>query len=434
MKPESTAKQPKMLKRIQLRYALGLLSVAILLFGWYYLRDLIGKGIDLGSPDSAGWIVALKQTDSGQQVVILKPDDTMLERPDYPAGARDQDPDVAKRRWARLLRFRFGRVSNSLQIYRWNPGNGVSQRSTGRLAKANPVFQEDGINPGPYTILMVKAGVVVEFNPNDGRAHQIVPVEGKTPTTAAGDDPGSMGTQFGSEYEHLGSSFREAHWCKNRKYVAGIMHGDEGETLVVVCLEPGSTQGALDDGLPHGIVKGGHIDMAVDPKSGNVVYSVDDFRFVDPKDVPANMIKNGKIVKPFRNILGLLDPDDQSKSGAIVLSADVKSSFGEPQVSPDGTRVVFVAGTDTKDGFKPVGIIVAPFALGGGKSGSVLTAGEASSPSWSRMPSRSCSSPPARVVPGIIEGDFRFRGRSNLRFSPPAAGSFQFTPFQPDDR
>jgi hypothetical protein len=211
----------------------------------------------------------------------------------------------------------------------------------------------------------------------------VPPVDSSTISKTAGDDPGGMGNQFGPGSEHLGSSFREAHWCKNRKYIAGIMRGDEGETLVVICQSPSSTAGSLDDGQPHGIIKGEHIDMSVDPTSGNIAYSVDDFRFVDPAQVPPSIIKNGKVVKPFRNILGLLNLDDQTKNGAIFAWQNGARAFAEPQISPDGSQVVFVVGSDRQDGFKSYGLVVAPFGAGGGKSGKMLASGMVGSPCWS---------------------------------------------------
>jgi hypothetical protein len=395
MKLESSAHQPKMVKRIQLRYALGLLAVAILLFAWFNFKQFIIGGDDLGHNDTTGWIAALRQTDSGEQAVAITPDDTVLESAGYKDGAIDQDvtwlPDGDR------IYF----VSNrdkSLQLYRWNPGRKkVDQRSNGKLAQEHPFFQEDGTPADQPTALVIKAGVVVDFNPKDGTAHQLVPVVGKSPTQAGGDEAG-MGTQFGSQYEHLGTSFREAHWCKNRKYIAGIMRGDDGETLVVICLDPSATPSGLDDGQPHGIVKGEHIDMAIDPSSGKIAYSVNDFRFIDPeamiksKDTPPEMIKGGKLIKPFRNLLGILDPDDSKASGAIARwrvgdsPAGVPDiAFAEPQVSPDGKQIVFVLGADTPDGFKASRIMVGPFSPAGGAAAKPLVAGEGNigSPCWS---------------------------------------------------
>ena len=391
MKPETTAKQPKMLQRIMLRLALGLLAVAVLLFSWTQFKKYITSGADTGHTITIGWIAALRQTGSGEQAVAIKPDGAVLDSPGYPDGARDRD--VTWRPDGDRIYFSSDRdaQSKSLQIYRWNPaGQGtVDQRSSGKLAQERPSFQQNNPPPGDYTMLMIKAGVVVEFNPNDGSAHQRVPVESSTPTKA-GEEGQGMGTQFGSNYEHLGTSFREAHWCKNRKYVVGIMHADEGETLVVICVEPGSTPGAIDDGQPHGIIKGDHIDMAVDPASGNIAYAVNGFQFINPNEVKPEMIVNGKLHKPFRNFLGLLNPDDLTASGPIAIwrigdspATQPDVAFAEPQVSPDGTQVAFVLGSDTKDGFTSKAIVIAPFAVGGGSAGKPIFGGNVGSPTWS---------------------------------------------------
>ncbi|HLX77303.1 MAG TPA: hypothetical protein VKR27_00335, partial [Acidimicrobiales bacterium] len=331
------------------------------------------------------WILAIRQTQAGQQVVVIKPDGTVIDSPDYPAaGANDRDP-VWQPDGNRMF-FASDRdpTTKSLQIYRWNPKKeSVDQRSSGKLAQEHPIFQEDGALAGDNTVLVIKAGVVVEFNPTDGSAHQRVPVEGKTPTQTGAEGTSGMGNQFGPEYDHLGSSFREAHWCKNRKYIAGVMRGDEGETLVVICLDPGANPGQLDDGLPHGIVKGDHVDMAVDPSSGNLAYSVTNFRFPDPSQIPASMIKNGKVTLPFRNLLGFVKLDDFKGIEPIAAMPNSDHAFAEPQISPDGSQVAFIEGADTKDGFKSQALFIAPFATGGGHSAKPLVTGKLSSPCWS---------------------------------------------------
>src|SRR5271157_1241476 len=91
MKPESPVHQPKMQQTIALRFALGLLAVAVLLFAWYYIKRLTAGGLDVGHTDTAGWIVALRQTGSGEQVVAIKPDGTVLDSPGYRDGALDSD-------------------------------------------------------------------------------------------------------------------------------------------------------------------------------------------------------------------------------------------------------------------------------------------------------------------------------------------------------
>ncbi|HLK14618.1 MAG TPA: hypothetical protein VKT78_07410, partial [Fimbriimonadaceae bacterium] len=284
MKLESTAHQPKMLRRIQMRYALGLFAVAALLFAWYALKDFVTDPGEGGHTDTSGWLVALKETPEGHQVAVIKPDGTVLDCPGYTNGASDQDPTF-NHDGERIFFVSDRGSGKSLQVYRWNPARArVDQRSSGKLACEHPTFLEDGAPVGAETMLLAKAGVVVEFNPKDGTAHQLVPPVGKSPTQAGGEDKEGMGAQFGPEYQHLGASFREAHWCKQGKYIAGVMRGDEGETLVIICVrdqKPDSK--TVEDGMPHGIAKGEHIDMAIDPASGKIVYSVNNFQFIDPE-------------------------------------------------------------------------------------------------------------------------------------------------------
>lgn len=383
MKPETPVHQPKMLQRIQLRYALGLLGVAVLLFGWVFLKGFFQNAGDVGSRDTSGWITALRQTSGGQQVVAILPDNSIIDSPDYRDGVIDRDPTFNASGDRIFFVSDRDQTTKSLQIFRWNPqSNKVNQRTSGKLAQEHPTVDESASGADANDMLVIKAGVVVDFNPIDAVAHQLVPVVGKSPVQTGGDDNG-MGTQFGPEYQNLGSSFREAHWTKGHKYIVGIMHGDDGEALVCICTQPVQGGTPMEDGQPHGIVKGAHVDMSVDPSSGNVAYSVEDFHFVDPKEIPPSMIQNGKVVIKVKNLLGLFNPDDAEKSGPIMTMEDATKAFEQPQVSPDGSTVAFIIGNTGSEGFKPLGVVVCPFALAGGKSGKMLMQGMLAMPSWS---------------------------------------------------
>lgn len=386
MKPETPAHQPKMLQRIQLRYALGLFAIAALLFAWFYAKRFFENNGDVGHTDTTGWIVALKENGDGEQVVAIKPDGTIQESPGYVTGEADRDPTF-NASGERIFFVTGDRdpSSKSLQIYRWNAGRDrIDQRTSGKLAEEHPTYdvQTSG-ESAPSDLLVIKAGVVVDLDPTkEGVAHQIVPIETKTPTQTGGDENG-IGAQFGPEYEHLGTSFREAHWCKNRRFVVGVMRGEDGETLVAICVQPNPSGGPFEDGLPHGVVKGAHVDMAVDPTTGNVAYTVTDFRFVDPSQIPPSMIKNGKVELKLHNMLGFFNPDDPKKAGPILAMADQTKEFEQPAISPDGSSVAVILGTDSGDGFRSAGLIVTPFATGSANKARMLIPGDIAQPSWS---------------------------------------------------
>jgi TolB protein len=374
--------QPKMQQKISLRFALGLLGVAALLFGWYFLKNWLQDPELGGYVNTTGWIAALRQTGTGQQAVIIKPDGSIVDSPDYQPGAIDRDlvwqPD-GQRVFFSSDRDKLGK---GYHIYRWNVSshNSVDQRSVGTRAQEHPTYPVDGTITSPYTQLLISGGVVVEFDPKTSVSHQLIPVEGKNPTK--GDEGGNT-SQFGPEYDHLGSSYREAYWCKDRRYIVGIMRRNDTETLVIQCMQPSANAGSLDDGMPHGLLAGDHIDLSIDPKTGNVVYAVINYQLIDTSNVPSSMIKNGKVVKEFRNIIGFINPDDMKEGGKIVGWPTADRAFAQPQVSPDGSQILFVGGSETDAGFKPLYLFTCPFTANGAASLTQLGGGPISSPNWS---------------------------------------------------
>ncbi len=381
---QSAILQPKMQQKISLRFALSLFGVAALFLGWYFLKDYLADPDGGAHIDTAGWISALKQTPNGYQIVVIKPDGTVKESPEYHDGAEDRD-NVWQPDGQRIF-FSSDRdkVGKGFHIYRWNVStNSVDQRSVGKLAQEHPSYAADEALTPPYDQLVVSAGVVVDFDPKHSVSHQLIPTESKSPSQS---EEGGSSTQFGPEYEHLGTSYREAYWCKNHKYIVGVMRRNDSETLVIQCLQPAKGENPLDDGMPHGVIAGDHIDLTVDPKTGNIIYSVINLQLIDPEHAPASMIKDGKIVMESKNIIGFFDPNDMSKAGRIVAwpaSEATHRTFTQPKVTPDGSKIVFIGGIEANGSSHPVGVFVCPLMERGGGSMSQVAQGAASSPCWS---------------------------------------------------
>jgi dipeptidyl aminopeptidase/acylaminoacyl peptidase len=374
-------KQPKMQQTIGLRAALALFAVAALLYGMYRLRDWGGDPGD-GGPhvDTAGWIAAVKQVDDGNQMVVIKPDGQIVESAKYTPGKNDHDP--AWQPDGQRLLFSSNRDidENALHIYRWNLStNGIDERSRGRIAQEHPTYQVDGTVQPPYSALIISGGVVVQFDPKEERKSQLLPIETSTPTQS--DEGAGMGTQFGPEYERLGISFREAQWCKGGEFIAGIMRREGGgETLVIQSVTEGQ---GMADTLPHGLVAGDHLDMSIDPKTGNIICAVQGFQFIDPSHVPSEFVKNGRAVKPYAEALIDFDPDNPKNTQIIDASPTPGQAFAQPAVSPDGSRVVFNAGSIASGAFTSAGLATEPLAADGRAGLAWLEKMGIATPSWS---------------------------------------------------
>jgi len=92
------------------------------------------------------------------------------------------------------------------------------------------------------------------------------------------------------------------------------------------------------------VATGDKIDMDYCPRTGNVVYAVQGFRFADPQHVPPEYVKNGQVVMPFRHVVAMLDPHDPSQPVLIMASKNDANVFANPVFSPDGSGIVVAVG------------------------------------------------------------------------------------------
>lgn len=370
--PEPTpGAQPKIVQTLLKRTAGVLVAFAAIFGGLRYIQSRQGD-FDNGG-DSKGMIAAIRLERDGQQVVLIHPDGTIVGTKSWKSGVMDREPA-----WAPNGRFLFycsDRKENTFNVFRWNPQSDDSQKRTEPGgSRSNPTFAPGQTDNNP---LIVAGGFVRELDAVTGRAQQILPpVNAEISRSGAGDEQGTEGSL--SIYGGLGKSFRIARYLPGKNAIAAVMRRDEGEILVLQNLQP--VGGKLPKPTP--VMAGDHVDFDIDPTSGTVAFSVQGFRWVDKDAVPPQFHQGNRITTPFRNGVGLLDPA-KGQPVFLVSTPTDEVGFGPPRISPDGTRLLLVAGRIEEGSLRPQALLQMPAAQGGFAQKSLLVQGEVYEPSWS---------------------------------------------------
>jgi hypothetical protein len=254
----------------------------------------------------------------------------------------------------------------------------------GTRARHNPTFPTVGSPDANAEALLTTGGVIFAFDTDKKTAPQMLPPVSKEITQSSGNgDEGEEGVegQFGAAYKNLGNSFRIARWCKGKKYIAAIMERDSGEALVIQDMTPDGDHYKS----PMLAAVGDHIDFAVNPKTGDIVYALQGFAWPDPQSIPPEFRKGNRITTPFRHMVADFDPTQQQKGIQIIgASKDDRQAFGSPAISPDGSTLLLVAGTfdPTGGGFTPKALVTMPNQPAGLHSAANIAPGEVYEPAW----------------------------------------------------
>lgn len=375
-------KQPKIVQKLLLRTFFLLMSVAAIFVGIRYVLDW-REDPDSGTIDSNGMIAAIEILDDGQQAVLFDAAGAKVPSPDYEPGKMDRD--LVWRPDGNRIFFSSDRGESAYHIFRWNPGSKkVDQRSTGTLSKFDPSFEyADPSNAAAVklageTALITQGGFVLDFNVRKATTLQMLP-PARGVTVGADEESGSSG-QFDAIYKRYGNAFRTARWLKNQEYIAAIMKRDEGEVLIIQKVNAADAS----ELMPRALFGGDRIDMDVDPKTGNLVFTVLNFQFPDLDNIPPDNIKDGKVVKPFTHGIFIVDPSVKGVDAIapIAISQDDKLAFGPAAVNPDGSQIATTTGTYDGVNFEPAGLAVMPLQPGGMQGGTAVVSGQIYELSW----------------------------------------------------
>jgi hypothetical protein len=364
-------KQPLTNRRKFMRAMIAVGIAAVLIVGVY----IVERVVDFDWPakvNTVGMIAAIQYLPKGTQVVLIKPDGSVIQSPGYVEGASDREP-VWRPDGNRLV-FVSDREPGQVNLYRWNPGsNHVERRSETSGTYTNLIYCDpDATNGQP---LVASGGKIVQFDAASGTTGPILP-----PTSKAINSSEGSVSSMEAMYGNLGTSFKEAVSFGNG-YILAILRGDRGETLILQDMKP-NANGQFNPPAP--LATGDKIDIDYCRRTGAVVYAVEGFRFPDPNNVPPEFVKNGKVVTPFRHLLAILDPHNPLQPGAIMASQNDRNVFAQPVFSPDGNSVLVSVGTYIGEAnVNRTGILSVPARQGGGANPAGIHRGAAFDPTFS---------------------------------------------------
>lgn len=364
-------KQP-LTNRKKLIRAIVAAVLAIVLIGGVYAVERI---VDFDWPakvNTAGMIAAVQYLPKGSQVVLIKPGGTVVPSPGYNDGQTDREP-VWRPDGNRLM-FVSDREPGEVNLYRWNPGsNHVERRSETSATYTHLIYSDpDPTNGQP---LVASGGKIVTFDAAAGTTAPVLPPTAK----AVNSDEGNV-SSMEAMYGDLGTSFQSA-VNFGVGYILAILRGDRGDTLIVQSMKQNE---AGQFSPPMAMATGDRIDIDYNRNTGAVVYSVQGFRFPDPEHVPAQFVKNGRVITPFRHELAMLDPNNPGQPIVIMVSQDDKHAFAEPRFSPDGSSIVVSEGPYASEAdVQREELLRVPASENGGANGRILRPGAVFDPSFS---------------------------------------------------
>ena len=359
-----------------------LLFVLAILFGAYRYVDSRKNDFNYGSSSAEGLISAIKRTDDGAEAVLIEKDGTVKGTDSYKPGATDRDP--VWRPDGKFLFFTSDRTGNTSHVFRWNPDQSDAEpRTVGSRGRTSPTFPAEDVPDADDAMLIISGGTVQALDPTSRMTPQLLPPNTSTITqNSADDEQGGSEALFESLYGKLGTSFSYARWCKDNRYIAAIMKRDGGEVLVIQDMTVG-TNGKLPNIIP--IVAGDHVAFDISPKDGNIVFAVEGFQWPDPDHIPEEFKKGNKITTPFKHVLGFIDPTVKTGLQPISVSRNDVIAYESPSVSPDGSKVLAIAGPydPSSQSIASKVLVSAPVQVGGAQAMTKLIDGEVYEPSWS---------------------------------------------------
>lgn len=371
-----------MSKKLAIRAALIAVSIVILFVGYQWFQTWSLDPENEAKADTSGAIAALELSGSSPSAVVFLADGTEKSSPSLPEGREDRELS-----WGATGSHVFissNREDDSFNIYRWNPVSGAfARRTQGTRSKAAPFFIMDGTVESLRRGLVTGGGAVSIYDPKMMTLEQILPPLERGVDSS--DEGGGMVGPMSGAFKNIGDSFKAARYVGGPKLIYTLMRREGGEVLVACSLEPVQRpDGTMSPPPPLPVFAGRKLAWDVAP-NGSAVVAINDFQWPNPDQVPEEFIKNGEPVVPFRHgIMTMPIPNvPGGQQGPILIFPDSGQRAGDISISPDGSQVAVVIGTEENENFVAQGLFVFPNVPGGGQQGIPVSEGAISAPSWS---------------------------------------------------
>lgn len=366
------------IKNRNAKFALiSIVTIGVLLIGFRFFKNFADDP-DIGDFQSAGHIVAIELNNDGGRAVMF---DEAGKRIDAPKPEKESydDREVSWSADGQRIFISSNRELDSYNIYRWNPARDeIRRRSIGSRSQGAPWFwpgaEADKIKSG----LIQSGGQIQELDTKTGDLSLVMPPSGDR---VVGAEEGSKGAM--DAYSRFGQAFLKARFAGSRDRIFALMRNDEGYTLIY---QPIGLDQMGQPLRPVEMYRGDRVDLDTD-LNGVVGVVIDGFAFPDYAEIPAEYIKDGKVVPPFGSGVFRIEVDASNVPNAIpvvLAPPDAEETLGDIAVSPDGTKVAVVVGKKLDGGgFEPLVLLVMPFTQNGGQNATPVVQGAVSSPSWS---------------------------------------------------
>lgn len=343
--------EPKIVHKLALRTLVAVVGLGALFVG---LRTFLGYNKDpgsFGSVQTDNMIAAVEFGRDGQQVVAVKADGSILKSPGYKEGNTERD--VAWQPDGGRIYYISDRENQTYQVFRWRPveGGESEARTLGTRGKSNPSFAPDA--EGKTNLIISSMGTIQELDPVTRKTSQVLPpMMNEVPQGTEEEEGGGGSSLFKALYGELGDSFARAQILPGGNKIMAIMRGNRGDVLVLQDLTPQSN-GRLK--APDPLAAGDRIEFNM-AKNGTVVFTVQNYTFATDSLARAFQKANPGGKLPYRHAVLRYTPNEPA--ALLAASPDDNIAYGQPAVSPDGTRVMFVRGKYDGTNLTPDGLYI----------------------------------------------------------------------------
>ena len=375
--PEAETIRRGIRPRTAKRMAIMAVILLVFVYGGYWFIGLKGD-IQLDS-NTSSMIAAMNLQEQGSQAVVIDPQGKVTFSSGYVVGKSDRD--LAWDPKGNRLFFISDRKDDSFHIYRWDPQRDkIDQKSVDKAGRSGLVFDVQDTGKGELEGLVLVRGTVQQFTPKTAKSMQVMPPPKKVD---GGPENGSAST-FDLVYKRYGVSFKSARWFGNRRYIAAVMRReDKGESLIIQDSQPNEKGEARP---PQLLLVAEKFNLAVDPKTGSLVFTVTDVLPILGNDGKPVTDPAGNVPKfGFSHAMFELEmTGDTFKMQPLGASPSKDLCFVNPIVSPDGTSLMFLVGKYQGEGNVEIQSLAScPLAVGGIRSATPIAPGNVSDQSFS---------------------------------------------------